>query len=86
MVYRKVPKGFNRKTFLSKGVLKRETANIFVSRLLELSLQKTRCKSLCTELFNFGSAVLFLPDLRDHAEKRCFSGLTAPFGSREVFS
>ena len=52
MVYRKVPKGFNRKTFLSKRILKRETAKIFVSRLLELSLQKTRCKSLCNYLIS----------------------------------
>ena len=52
MVYRKVPKGFNRKAFLSKGILKRETAKIFVSRLLELSLQKTRCKSLCNYLIS----------------------------------
>ena len=46
VVYRKVPKGFNRKAFLSKGILKREAAKIFVSRFLELSLKKTRCKSL----------------------------------------
>ena len=50
MVYGKVPKGFNRKAFLSKGILKRETAKIFVSRLLELSLKKTLCKSLCNYL------------------------------------
>ena len=38
VVYWKVPKGFNRKAFLLKGILKRETAKIFVSRLFELSL------------------------------------------------
>ena len=52
VVYRKVPKGFNRKAFLSKGILKRETAKIFVSLLLELSLQKTRCKSFCNYLIS----------------------------------
>ena len=37
-----------RKASLSKGVLKRTTARIFVSRLLELSLKKkkNRCRSL----------------------------------------
>ena len=52
MIYRKVPKGFNRKVFLSKGILKRETAKIFVLRLLELSLQKTRCKSFYNYLIS----------------------------------
>ena len=53
VVYRKVRKGFNRKAFLLKGILKRETAKtVFVSRLLELSLQKTRCKSFCNYLIS----------------------------------
>ena len=46
VVSRKVPNGLKRKTFLSKGILKRKTAKIFVSHLLELSLQKHRCKCL----------------------------------------
>ena len=38
----------------AQGILKRKTAKIFVSRLLQLSLQKTGA-NLC--LFNIGSAV-----------------------------
>ena len=44
-----------RKVSLSRGVLKRTTARIFVSRLLELSLEKKTGANLC--LFNIGSAV-----------------------------
>ena len=45
VVSQKVQKGLKRKTSLSKGILKRRTAEIFVSHLVELSLQKNRCKS-----------------------------------------
>ena len=40
--------------FFSKGILKRNTAKIFVSHLLHISLQKSGA-NLC--LFNIGSAV-----------------------------
>ena len=56
VVSRKVPKGLRRKASLSKGILKRRTAKIFVLRLLELSLQKNGA-NLC--LFNIGSAVYY---------------------------
>ena len=46
VVSRKVPKELKRKASLSKSILKRKTAKIFVSHLLQLSLQKNRCKSL----------------------------------------
>ena len=46
VVSRKVPNGFKLKASLSKDTSKRKTAKIFVSRLLELSLQKHRCKCL----------------------------------------
>ena len=44
VVYRKVPKGFNRKAFLSKGISKRETAKLFVLRVVEILLQKIPLK------------------------------------------
>ena len=47
MVYRKVPKGFNRKAFLSKGILKRETAKIFVSRFVRTFASKKPGANLC---------------------------------------
>ena len=37
VVSRKIQHGLNRKASLSKGTLKRKTAEIFVLRLLELS-------------------------------------------------
>ena len=40
VVSRKAPNGLKRKVSFSKGTLKRKTAKIFVSRLLERSLQK----------------------------------------------
>ena len=46
VVSRKLQNGLKRKAYLSEGILKSKTAKIFVSRLLELSLQKNRCKSL----------------------------------------
>ena len=45
-----------RKASLSKGILKRTTAGIFVSRLLELSLKKKQTGANL-RLFNIGSAV-----------------------------
>ena len=51
VVSRKVPSGLRRQASLWKGILKCKTAKIFVSRLLELSLQKIRCKSLYTFYF-----------------------------------
>ena len=50
-------RGLKRKAALSKGTLKRKTAKIFVSRLLELSLQKVRCKSLYTFYFYISEVV-----------------------------
>ena len=47
-------KGLKRKASLSKGILKRKTAKIFVLHLLQLSLQKKKNANLC--LFNIGSA------------------------------
>ena len=40
VVYRKVPKGFNRKAFLSKGILKCETAKIFCFAFLRTFAKK----------------------------------------------
>ena len=54
VVSRKVPKELKRKASLSKGILRRKTAEIFVSHLLQLSFQKNGA-NLC--LFNIGSAV-----------------------------
>ena len=42
VVSRKVPNEVKRKASLSNGTLKRKSAKIFVSRLLELSLQEHR--------------------------------------------
>ena len=52
--FSKAPKELKRKASLSKGILKRKTAKIFCSHLLQLSLKKTGA-NLC--LFNIGSAV-----------------------------
>ena len=40
VVSRKVSKGLKRKASLSKGILKGQTAKIFILHLLQLSLQK----------------------------------------------
>ena len=65
---------------------KAQGSEILVSRLLELSVRKSRCKCLhIYSVFNFEIAAYYLPELRCLRQKTCFSGTKTSFGSRETY-